>query len=199
MVEGHWRMLEGKSWWFDPWDSFLQTWYVYPYIKPPGCVKKNIDIQSMFRRSTPYRRTESEKEKAVTEILEGRGCVFVPLMPVLSIKPDTGIEMMFWMMRLSVHRTSQWFSRLGSQAAFWKRRLKASYVGFSQYDQLYSTIYMVYREIISFSLYSTLYGILGEYQFQSLCVSVCLCFQWILFNNRFPMLVDRSSSNLVEW
>ena len=31
-----------------------------------------------------------------------------------------------------------------------------------------------------------------------MCVFNCLCFQWFLSENRYPLLVDRSNSNLVE-
>ena len=40
--------------------------------------------------------------------------------------------------------------------------------------------------------------VFGENQIQSLCLRVCLCFQWSLSDNRSPLLVDWSSSNLLE-
>ena len=43
---------------------------------------------------------------------------------------------------------------------------------------------ILYGESIRFSVY--------------VCLSVCLCFKWFLSNNRSQLLVDRSSSNLVE-
>ena len=45
--------------------------------------------------------------------------------------------------------------------------------------------------------YSTLYAIWGEYQIQSVCLSVCVTFQRILSANRSPMLRNLSSWNLV--
>ena len=45
-----------------------------------------------------------------------------------------------------------------------------------------------------------IYSIWGEYQIQSvcLCMCVCLCFQRFLSDYRSPLLLDRSSSNLVN-
>ena len=54
--------------------------------------------------------------------------------------------------------------------------------------------YMVTRPYILYG-YSTLLIYMGRV---SDSVSVCLCFQWFLSDNRSPLLVDPSSSNLVE-